>query len=269
MSSEPTARRAELGTPEVPLRAVILGSSQAVLVRPRRTGGGGTYAEHLQHELRARGLVAGVINEGRWFEMSDHIFKRWDSAVAPRLPHVVVLHVGFVECQPWVVPHRLHRWVLAWQTSLHPLARVGRRALATPLEALMRRATPGWSRVTRQRLWKQSPTRFRGELDRLIRATRDELGALVLVVSMAPRPGAWLGDLMPDLDERMARYDGILRDAVRARGDDDVVLVDVTPIHDELGDLAAPDGIHLGPEAHQRLAARLADEVVAWRTRAA
>jgi hypothetical protein len=213
--------------------------------------------------------VAGVINEGRWFEMSDHIFKRWESAVAPRRPHVVVLHVGFVECQPWVVPHRLHRWVLTWQTSLSPLALLARGAVAPRLETAMRRSTPAWSRMVRGRLWKQSPARFRAEVDRLIRTTRDELGALVLVVSMAPRPGAWLRDLMPDLDQRMARYDGILRDVVRDRGDDGVVFVDVTPIHDELGDLAAPDGIHLSPDAHQRLGRLLADEVVAWRNRAA
>jgi hypothetical protein len=250
-----------------PLRAVVLGSSHTVLVRPR-TGGGGTYAECLGEELVARGLAADVTNEGRWFEMTDHIFKRWDAVVAPRLPHVVVLHVGFVECQPWVLPHALHRWALEWKTSLHPLARAARRLVAQNLVRAMRWWTPHWTRLTRQRLWKQSPARFRAEVDRVIDQTRNELGALVLVVSMAPKPGSWLLELMPDLDQRMARYSDILSEAVRSRDDAGVVLVDLGPVHDRLGEDAAPDGIHLSGAAHRQVAALLASEIDTWIGRA-
>lgn len=245
-----------------PLRVVVLGSSQAVLVRPRRTGGGGTYAECLVAELAERGLEADVANEGRWFEMTDHMFRRWDEAVAPRMPQVVVLHVGFVECQPWVVPHALHRWVLAWKTSLHPAARAGRRAVAAPLQRAMQWWTPHWTRLVRQHLWKQSPRRFRAELERLIGQTRAELGAQVLVLSMAPRADDWLVELMPDLPERMARYDAILADVVRSRNDPGVVLVDLGAVHADLEDAAAPDGIHLSPAAHRQVASLLADEIV-------
>lgn len=247
-----------------PLRVVVLGSSHTVLVRPRRTGGGGTYAECLVDELAERGLAADVANEGRWFEMTDRIFRRWDGSVAPRMPHVVVLHVGFVECQPWVVPHAVHRWVLAWKTSLHPVARGVRPVVADPLRGAMQWWTPHWTRLTRQRLWKQSPRRFRAELDRLIGQTRAELGALVLVLSIAPRSADWLVELMPDIDDRMARYDGILTDVVRSRDDRGVVRVDLAPVHAELGDAACPDGIHLSEAGHRRVAALLAAEIDAW-----
>lgn len=244
---------------------VVLGSSHAVLVRPRRTGGGGTYAECLVEELAERGLEADVANEGRWFEMTDHIFRRWQDAVAPRMPHVVVLHVGFVECQPWVVPHALHRWVLAWKTRLHPAARVLRLVVATPLQRAMRWWTPRWTRLVRQRLWKQSPRRFRAELDRLIGQTRSELGAQVLVLSMAPRPDDWLVELMPDLPVRMARYDEILADVVRSRDDPGVALVDLGGVHAHLQAGAAPDGIHLSAAAHRQVAGLLADEIMKGR----
>ena len=266
MSSDAGAPGLDL---EPPIRAVVLGSSHAVLVRPRRTGGGGTYAECLIDELAARGLAADVTNEGRWFEMVDHIYGRWEGAVAPRMPHVVVIHVGFVECQPWVVPHRLHRWVLRWNASLHPARSLGRRVVAGPAVRLMRWWTPTWSRMVGLRVWKQSPARFQAELARLIDTTRKELGALVLVVGMAPRAGSWLHQLMPDLDERMRRYDDILRAVVEERGDRGTVLVDIRTLHDELADDAAPDGMHLSPTAPARLASLLADEVVAWRKDAA
>lgn len=246
-----------------PLRIVVLGSSHAVLVRPRPGPGerGGTYAARLADELHERGVAAEVVNEGRWFEMVDHISHRWERDVAPRLPDVVVVHVGFVECQPWVVPHRVHRWALAWDTSLHPLAAAARAMTAAPVVRLLGWWTPRWVRLTRGRTWKRSPARFQAELERLVARTRDELGAQVLVVGMAPKPSGWLLELMPDLDERMARYGTLLAEVVRARGDDGVRLVDVGPIHDRLGEGAAPDGIHLSAAAHRELAEQLAEAI--------
>jgi lysophospholipase L1-like esterase len=249
--------------PGRPIRVVVLGSSHTVLVRPRPEPGqpGGTYAARLVDELHERGVAAEVVNEGRWFEMVDHISHRWERDVAPRLPDVVVVHVGFVECQPWVVPHRVHRWALAWDTSLHPLARAARTATAAPVVRLLGWWTPRWVRLTGGRTWKCSSARFRAELERLIARTREELGAEVLVVGMAPKPTGWLLELMPDLDDRMARYGALLADVVRARGDDGVRLVDVGPIHDRLGAGAAPDGIHLSAAAHRDLAQQLAEAI--------
>ena len=245
-----------------PVRVVVLGSSHAVLVRPRPAAGEprGTYAARLASELHDRGYAADVINEGRWFEMVDHLSRRWDSAVAPHLPHVVVLHVGFVECQPWVVPHWLHRWVLTWNTSLHPISRAARHITADPLVDLLRVWTPRWVRLTGGRTWKLSPRRFRAELDRLVGRLHDELGAHVLIVGMAPKPSGWLLELMPDLEARMARYGEILEEVARERPDA-TTWVDAGPIHDRLGPETAPDGIHLSAAAHGELAQLLADVI--------
>jgi hypothetical protein len=245
-----------------PVRVVVLGSSHAVLVRPRPAAGEprGTYAARLASELHDRGHAADVVNEGRWFEMVDHLSRRWDSAVAPHLPHLVVLHVGFVECQPWVVPHWLHRWVLTWNTSLHPISRAARHITADPLVDLLRVCTPRWVRLTGGRTWKLSPRRFRAELDRLVGRLHDELGAHVLIVGMAPKPSGWLLELMPDLEARMARYGEILEEVARERPDA-TTWVDAGPIHDRLGPETAPDGIHLSAAAHGELAQLLADVI--------
>lgn len=242
---------------------VVLGSSVSILVRPHREPGEATYAEWLGELLRTDTTTVAVVNEGRWFEMVDAMHTRWDSAVAPRLPDVVVLHVGFVECQPWVLPHRIHRWALDWKTSLHPGPRLVRRLVADRLVAVLRWWTPRATRGLRGHLSKRSPARFAAEVERLVRQTRRELGALVLVVSISP-PGSWLPELMPDIGERVARYNRILRAVVTEQADPGVRLVDVAPVHRALGAAASTDGIHLSGAAHHDLAVLLAAEVEDW-----
>jgi hypothetical protein len=253
---------APLPTPSNP-RVVVVGNSVAVLCRPKSSPCfEPPYAGRLQRLCRAHGAEVDVVNQGRWFERVNTAWRRWDRDVAPLLPAVVILNYGFVECQPFVVPHVVHRALLDWKTRTSVLSGIGRRVVVGPGRQLIGRATRPVARTVGQRTHKLSPRRFDADLTRFIRTCRTELGALVLVVGVNP-PGENMLRFQPGIDERRARFDRIERDAVARFADPAVQFVDVEPVFDALGQTGASvDGIHLTPAGHELVADELARRVV-------
>ena len=246
-----------------PIRVVTLGSSVAVLVRPRPAGPDEVvYSRHLERELRARGHDAEVINEGRWFEMVDQTYSRWDAAVSAHAPDVVILNFGFVECQPPVLPYPVHRWILDWKTPLGLVRGRVRRPLIDRSRQALGWWTPKATAWMGQRGHKRSPKRFGAEMTRLITSTRNEVQASVLVLGISP-PTGWVLEFMPGIDERAAQYNRILERVVESRADPDVHFVSLEPVIAKLGIDLTGDGIHFTAEAHRLLASVLADEVEA------
>lgn len=243
-------------------RVVVVGNSVSVLCRPK----GGPcheppYAGRIQRLCRAHGVEVDVLNQGRWFERINTAWRRWDRDVAPFQPAVVVVNYGYVECQPFVVPHVVHRALLDWKTRTDALSELGRRFVLLPVRRTVGRATTPIATRVGQRTHKLSPRRFDAELARFIRSCRGELGALVLVVGVSP-PGANQVRFLPGIEERRDRFDRIQREVVARFDDPRVQFVDVEPIFEELGpDGASTDGIHLTPAGHERLAALLAERI--------
>ncbi|HYD09629.1 MAG TPA: hypothetical protein VEA78_05950 [Acidimicrobiales bacterium] len=244
-----------------PLRAVVVGNSVSVLCRPHEAGGPGTYAAALGDACRSRGVAVEVWNQGRWFEMVDTCRRRWDRDVSPFLPDVLIVNYGAAECQPWVAPHLVHRMLLDWKTRTTRASEVGRRALVAPGRAYLARMTPTICRLVGQRGHKMRPRRFEEEVRRLIRTTRGELDAGVLVLGMGP-PGPKLERFMPGFGERCQRYDALLQQVVASFDDDRVQHVDVVPLYERLGAEAMSfDGLHYTPDGHRAVAELLAERV--------
>lgn len=243
-------------------RIVVVGNSASVLCRPKGDHcHEPPYAGRLARLCRAYGVEVDVLNQGRWFERINTAWRRWDRDVAPFLPTVVVVNYGYAECQPFILPHVVHRALLDWKTRSDVLSGLARRFVLLPVRRAVGRATTPIARLVGQRTHKLSPRRFDAELTRYIRSCRSELGALVLVVGLNP-PGENQVRFHPGIEERRARFDRIERDVV-ARFDDPLVqFVDVEPVFDELGPtVASADGLHLTPIAHERLAATLAGRI--------
>jgi lysophospholipase L1-like esterase len=248
-------------TPSNP-RVVVVGNSVAVLCRPKDSPCfEPPYAGRLQRLCRAYGAEVDVINQGRWFERIDTAWRRWDRDVAPFLPSVVIVNYGFVECQPFIVPHIVHRALLDWKTRTSTISDIGRRLVVGPGRRYIGRATTPVARAVGQRTHKLAPGRFDAELARYIRSCRTELGALVLVVGVNP-PGENMLRFQPGIDERRARFDRIEREVVARCADPLVQFVDVEPIFETLGQTGASvDGIHLTPAGHELLADELSARI--------
>lgn len=238
-------------------RVVVLGNSVSVLCRPHAPA---TYAGTLSDVCRARGVDVDVWNQGRWFEQVDSARRRWDRDVSPFLPAAVVVNYGAAECQPWVLPHVLHRALLDWKSRTTVLSAVGRALLIRPGRALLRRATTPVARVAGQRGHKMRPSRFRDEVSRLVRVSRSEIGAAVLVLGVSP-PGPQLERFIPGFERRTARYDAILREVVDAFDDELVSFVDVRELHVRLGSEMSQDGLHYTPAGHRAVAEVLAERL--------
>jgi hypothetical protein len=252
---------APLPAPSNP-RVVVVGNSVAVLCRPKDMPCfEPPYAGRLQRLCRVHGAEVDVVNHGRWFERINTAWRRWDRDVAPLLPAVVIVNYGFAECQPFVVPHVVHRALLDWKTRTSAASELGRRLLVGPGRQIVGRATTPIARIAGQRTHKLGPKRFEAELTRYIRSCRTELGALVLVVGLNP-PGENMVRFQPGVEERRDRFDRIEREVVARFDDEAVQFVDVEPVFSALGQLgASADGLHLTAAGHELLADDLARRI--------
>lgn len=247
------------------LRVVVLGNSTAMYVRPRRKSRDDlTYGELLEDHLRRRGIDAFVINQARWWERVHDVLPRWQEAVSAHMPDVVVLNYGLGECQPNAFPVPLMRWVYTWRPSLNPVARRVRAVAVRPMQRLMAASMPHISRRLGMRTWRLRPSRFEAELRRLIEITRQETGALVLVLTLNP-PGPFLCNLMPGVEERSVRYSDLIRSVVKSLDDPEVQVVEAGAIVDDLGwRKTMVDGLHYTARGHQEVAGLLEAAVVSW-----
>ena len=240
-------------------RLVTLGSSIAVLVRgPDRPTVRTTYTDVAADALCAGGGASWEPrNHGRWFDRVTDGLGRWERDVAPLTPDVVVLNYGFVDCQTPAVPHRLHRAIIDWKPPPVPTSLTG--TVRRGAERALGRWTPRLDRVVGARAHKVPPDRYAECLATLVRASRRELGAHVVVLGVS-EPGAWLDQLMPSIAERAARYDHVNRIVADEQG---ASFVDVRS-----PDLVPVDGIHLDATGHRRLGQLVADACSDARVRA-
>lgn len=244
-----------------PLRVVVVGSSVTFQVAPDPvTVDDAPYPGLLDGALRDRGVEAVTQLRARWHATAKEVLARHEPWVRDALPHVVVLNVGFPDCQPRTVPTWLYRHVITWQPGLSG-ASVRYRARVVPL---LRRVVRRWQQLVAGRLplrlSRLSPAAFRRAVTRTVRHSVRDHRALVLVLDIDP-PGPAVQRLMPGLDARVAAYNAVLADVVRAAGDERVVLVRTSELVAADPEALLPDGIHRSAAAHRLVAERLADVI--------
>ncbi|MCO8126371.1 SGNH/GDSL hydrolase family protein [Acidimicrobiia bacterium EGI L10123] len=250
--------------PARPLRISVVGSSVAYFVTPRVDPDGGNYGERLEARLYARGVPALVRNEAGWLMRVDEIVADAERRILGHSPQVVIIDVGWVECQPLVLPLPLLRWTFSWRANLSPRSLLLRRAVRPVLKRAHLRWGPAWIRRGGPVPDRLPLPRFRAELERLIDLVAERQRALVLLLNVPPT-APHLDEVLPGIQERAARYSRAIDDLVTATGSPDVRLIDVRAIVDADGlDAVLPDGIHLNAAGHELVAERLEAEVVAW-----
>lgn len=251
-------KKLERGDVLLPLKIVVAGSSAAQFVVPKRTRRtDGTYGELLPTTLAAEGIAAGVEQTGKWYDTIRDLRRSYEPSVRTRFPDVLVLNYGMAECQPNIPPLWFVRHMYSWDRSAHPAAEAYREKLLNPLWPRIRPVQRSASSWAPSRL---SPRRFVSEMRRVISMTRDETGALVLLVQVDP-PGPRVEHWWPGLTGRVAAYNELLDQL-----EDEQVVVARTAHHvTDLGfETVLPDGLHRSAEGHRLTASVLAREVATW-----
>lgn len=245
-------------------KVAVLGNSVPILITPPRADrADGTFPEHLERLLRARGLDVAVRNDSRLFDMLPSGWRRFQMEVIPWAPDVLVVNYGVIEMQPNVVPTWLNRHLTKEMVGgVGPTAFYRRRIVPKvwpPIRDFQR-----WSagRVG-TRTWRLPPRRFAAELQRVVAAARHE-GMLVLVNDVHA-PGARLRHFFPSIERRHGILQEVLADVVDGFRDPDVRLVPVSQVSAKLGEQEGlPDGLHLTAAGHLGVAEVLVDEVAPW-----
>jgi lysophospholipase L1-like esterase len=244
-------------------RVAVLGNSLPILmVPPRRDRSEGPYPELLERELLARGHDVVVDCHARLYDLAHEGERRWTREVVPTSPDVLVLNYGILEAQPNVLPTALNRHLTRSDTG-GPGLRGKWVRHAVPRLWPPARAYQRWAAsLAGERTWRLHPDRLRASLGRIVSLAAAG-GMLVLVVDVLP-PGDRLRHFFPGIDGRVERINATLRSLVDGAGSDDVRLVEASAIARQLGPAGVPDGLHLVPEGHRRLASTLADEIGPW-----
>jgi lysophospholipase L1-like esterase len=248
-------------------RIVVLGNSQALVVASvdwSRTEG--NYGELLERGLRRRGVNAMVINEARLWDLLHYVRPRLVESIGCHSPDVVVLGYGMGECESNIPPTWLMKIIDfgRWIPSLNPVSRRVRK-VSWPL--LHRFRT--WSQrrlipLFGKRLWRERPARFTAELDRIIRFTRAQTGARVIVLSLYD-PGPALEEIIPTIRKRAERFNQIIHDVVARFDPSDVRVVDIwTPINELGWEKATYEGLHYSATGHAMIADALKDAIVGF-----
>jgi hypothetical protein len=240
-------------------RIVIAGSSVSLFVVPREERSEGTYGELLPDLL---GGDIDVRHVGKWFQHVRELRRDYELSVRNHFPDVLVLHFGFVDSQPRVVPTWVARHFQSWDRSPNRAALAYRDSLAPTLWRGLRKvqqSTAGWP------THRVSPGHYVEELRRIITMARAETGCLVLVLDIDP-PGPRYEHWVPGMGDRIARYRTLQQDLVDELADPLVRVVPLAHHAREHGlDAILPDGIHRSPLGHRLAAEAIAKEVTAWR----
>jgi lysophospholipase L1-like esterase len=252
-----------LGTPERPLRIVVVGSSVGLYVRPPRAGPlEGTYADLLEAMLHDHGICAVVTNRSRWLLMVTEAHRRFQELVLDHRPDVLVLALGFVESQPRLAPLWSVRMLFTWRPRLSGLARRVRRTMLGPLWWVYVHLSPV---LIRWMPWLPSrvrPTTFRRGIEAMTRLARKERAALVLALDV-PEASDRVERTLATINRRIDETNLALRALAASPDGPDVVAV--SEIVRDLGpDAALPDGIHLSALGHREVATHLVDRIVSW-----
>jgi lysophospholipase L1-like esterase len=255
-----------IGAVQRPLRIVVTGSSIALYTRPYRTGPDeGTYGEELERQLLQHGIPAQVTNQAGWLLTVNEIYQEVAQRVISHQPDVVVINVGWVECQPRLTPLSVLRWQESWHPSLHPVAKAARSKVEPALRAFHRRVEPRLLERLPWSMYRMGPDRFEAELRRLVTLIRREKQCLVLLMNVNPTTSR-VAAALPGIHEHAERFSQIV-DRVTAGDDPGVRLIDSRGMVTRYGvDNVLPDGIHFNAEGHRRLGAMLFDEVTTLTT---
>lgn len=254
------------GVVHEPLKIVTAGGSVSLFVTPPRARRDeGNYGELLPRMLAGHGVTATVSHQGKWFDHIAELRRRFEPAVRNQFPDVLVLNYGMVECQPHVLPTWAARHFASWDRSSHPAALWYRERVAPPVWRRLRTFQQSGASRVGLHTWRLSPDRFRFEMRRVIEMTREDTGALVLLLDCDP-PGSRFEHWVPGMGKRWELYQQILADLVEDLADDEVRLVpNSRTILDELGfEEGLPDGIHRSAIGHRRTAELLLDEILDW-----
>jgi lysophospholipase L1-like esterase len=251
--------------PSRPLDVVILGNSLGHLVMPaEEQQGRSSYGAVLRDELTDSGLPVRIHLESRWFGFAVDGLARYEQDVRPHLPDVIVLNYGLNESQPWLLPVPVLRHILTnHNVTTHNQMRY-RKRVVEPVWKGIRRYRRWASAKVGMRSWQTSPHRFSATMRTLITLSRQELGALVLVLDIAP-PGPVLTHFLPGQQERHRHFQGLLEDLTSEFDDPLVRLVRTEDFVVEQGFPAAmPDGMHYSAAGHAHVGQLLAKEILAW-----
>lgn len=253
--------RRQAGTAGRPLRVVVVGSSVTFMVVPPVAGpDDDAYPALLDEELLDRGITSVTYAHARWHATAKEVLKQTEPWIRDHHPDVVVLNVGFVDCQARVLPTWLYRHAITWLPGLSGLSVRYRQRVVPHL----RRAIRTWQRVTvghvGLRLSRLAPGPFRRAVQRLVRQAVRDHSALVLVLDI-DGPGPALQHWQPGIDARIASYNAILADVVRGLDDPRVVLLPTSSVVMGDQERLLPDGIHRSAEGHRLVAAAVADAV--------
>lgn len=251
-------------SPERPLQVVVLGNSKTVLSIPERTGADdGLYAEVVRDRLAAAGVPVRVVLEGRWFSFAKVGFRRYEEAVRAHLPDVLVVHYGFNEAQPWLVPVPVVRHFMTQHTTTTKPGRLYRAKVAPHLWRQVRHYRRAVAPLAGMRTWQTTPYRFSQIMSQLIKAARYDLKPLVLVMDIDP-PNDFVESFLPGFRERHAVMQQVLQDVVDGFADPEVRFVRGTVALEESGELTTVDGMHWTPAGHRVIGELVADEVLRW-----
>lgn len=254
-------------SPDRPLSVVVMGNSLTVLSVPARSGpDDGVYAEVMRDRLVGQGIPARVQLEGRWFDFATEALTRYESSVRSYLPDVVVLHFGLNESQPWLLPVPVVRHFVTRHRVTTRSGQWYRDRVAPPIWRGVRGYRRWASAHIGTRTWQTTPHRFESAMRQLVRLTRAESRALVLVLDVE-QPGGLLEHFLPGMAPRHAVIQERLRQVVEGFDDPDVRLIRVSDLIAQAGPEAMVDQMHYSPLGHRLVGERLAGEVIGWMSR--
>jgi lysophospholipase L1-like esterase len=244
-------------------RIAVLGNSVPILLVPaRRNRIEGPYPELLERVLMGRGYDVRVDSHARMHDLAYEGERRWRRAVAPTSPDVLILNYGAADAQHNVLPTRLNRHLTRKDAGGPGLAGMWVRHGVRRVWPLARTYQRWASGKVGEHIWRLHPDRVRACLSEVI-SSATGAGRLVLVIDVLP-PGDRLHHFFPGIDRRIERMNDALRTLVTDADSPDVRLVESSAIATALGPSSVPDGFHLAPEGHRRLAIVLADQIEPW-----
>lgn len=247
-----------------PLSLVVLGNSLAIMANPRPDRASGVWAEVVADRMSDELGPTALALEARWFELAPQALAEYEQRVTSHAPDVVVIQYGYNEMQPWLLPVWLVRHLLTDHVTTGRVSSWYRRTVVPRLWRALRAYRRPAARVVGTRTWQLRRGRFRRTLQHLVRLSRNQHRALVLVVDVNPVT-AKVEHFLPGQSRRHGLYQELIAGVVADAGDPDVRLIRASEVVERLGvETAMPDGIHLSADAHRQVADLVFTEIADW-----
>jgi hypothetical protein len=256
------ADRRQVGTPERPLRVAVVGNSCVFMtVPPPEHVDDDPYPGWLREMLLDRGIASDVVVHSQWHTTVTETLPRFERWIRDELPDLVIVNLGIVDAQARVLPTWLLRNTMTFLPGQGGVAQRYRRRVAPHLRTGVR----AWQRVWAGRVglqWSRvRPTVFERSMARLVGLCARQCNAHVLVLDIDDTNDVLL-HWMPGLQERVDHYN-VLLERVVAGSQGTATLLRTSQVVAADPARLLPDGIHRSAEGHRRVAAAIADAVVA------